>query len=145
MRKTAPPGPVTPFLCSPTNLSLAVVRLDDRARDAAALGHLVTVLVGPLADRLVLIAAAAAARGGSAAPGGPAVAATATHAGRGRKVGVQRLAQFSGVLLGQIDRVVDTVESEFDSAVRLASVEIIGKEGNYLLGHDCCSCNGVIG
>src|SRR6187455_2600850 len=111
MRKTAPPGPVTTFLCSPTNLSLAVVRLDDRAGDAAALGHLVAVPVRPLADRLILIAAAAAAGGRSAAPGGTAVTAAAADPARHRKVRVQRLAQFSGVLLRQVDGVVDAVES----------------------------------
>src|SRR5205085_2359420 len=79
------------------NLSLAVVRLDDVARDAAALGDLEPVLVRPLADRLILVAAGPPGAGRRGTPGG-GHAAAAADPGRRVQERVERLAQLAGVL-----------------------------------------------
>src|SRR5690349_9160563 len=67
-----------PFPAGAPVLSLAVVRLDDVARNPAPLGNVVTVLVRPLADRLVLIAAGTARRGRSGPAGSSRCAAAVT-------------------------------------------------------------------
>src|SRR3954451_17455617 len=147
MEETAPPDRRRRFFLSrAVNLTLVVPRLHDRARDASALGDLIPVLRGPLADRLILIAARPPGAGRGAAAAGPRLdRARPAHPGGHRQGRGQRLTEFPGVLFRQVDRVTDTIESELDGAVGLCAVEVIGKKGYYLLGHGClllqrCHC-----
>src|SRR4051794_17410351 len=97
-----------------------LVGLDDARRDATAVADGVPVPAGPLADGTGLLAVhASAARPGAAAAGGTA---TATHLARGRDVPRERVAQLLGVLLGEIDLVIRSVETE---AHRLVGGEVL--------------------
>ena len=55
--------------------------------------------------------------------------------GCGRQVGVECLAEFAGVLLGQVDGVIHAVEPELDRAIGVAAVEIVREHRDDLLGH----------
>src|SRR3954447_26602790 len=97
---------------------------DDRAGNAASFGHVVAVPGGPFPDGLVLVTVRPGGCGGGAPRRDAACAATA-QTRCGREVGVEGLAQLAGVLSPKIDGVVHAVESEFDGAVGLASVNVI--------------------
>src|SRR4051812_37026950 len=85
----------------PGRSPLRVERFDDGTGDTTAVGQLVAVFRRPFADGLILVPVGpdrrrrgprgdTAVRGGAADPGG------------GREVGVECLAEFAGVLLGQV-------------------------------------------
>src|ERR671938_917470 len=104
-------------------------RLHHRGGDTAPLGDLITVLGGPFTDRLILFPTRAAARRRPTGPRCAAALDTApSYPGTGADVGLQGLAELAGVLLRQIDGEIYPVESEFDGAIRFASVEVIGQQ-----------------
>jgi DHA1 family bicyclomycin/chloramphenicol resistance-like MFS transporter len=113
-----------------------VVLVDDLLLDAAAIGNLETGALRPFPDGPVLVAvparrAASPAGGGS----GPNGRAAANLAARGN-IGLQRGAQFLGVLLRQIDRILHTVETERDALIGGLAVQIVDQFLNDTLGHD---------
>src|SRR3954463_5795033 len=107
---------------------------DDRAGNAASFGHVVAVPGGPFPDGLVLVTVRPAGRGGRA-PRRDAACAVTAETRCGREVGVEGLAELAGVLLRKVDGVVHAVESEFDSTVGFASVNVIGQQGDDLFCH----------
>ena len=52
-------------------------------------------------------------------------------------VACQRIPQRLGVLGVQVDLVLGAVQPDADSACSLAAIEVVDKQGLYLLGHGC--------
>src|SRR5689334_7133420 len=108
--------------------------VDDLLRDAAPVGDLLAGLLGPIADRLVLFPVR---RSTAPSPSGPAAHhdAPARYPGTSAHVRREDVPQFRRVLVGEVDLVLNTVESELDSLVGVASVEVVHQLVNDLLSH----------
>src|SRR4051794_9833461 len=115
-------------------LMRCLVGLDDAARDAASLRHLVAVLVRPLADRLgVQVALGPGSRGGASRGAGPTP--TTAESPAVLDVEVEGLTQGDCVLAGQVDLVVASVECEGDRLVCGLAVRVIRELSHDSLRH----------
>jgi hypothetical protein len=74
--------------------------------------------------------------GSRAAVRASAVSAVAAGLCCDGQVRVEGFAELADVLVGQVDGVGDSVESEFDGAVRVAAVKVVGQKGDDLLRHN---------
>src|SRR4051812_19294819 len=112
-----------------------VVLVDDVLLDASAIGNLVSGALRPFPDRAVLVAVAA--RGAAAPPrsGARPDGRASPHLGARGNVGLQGGAQFLGVLLGQVDRILHTVEPERHTLIGGLTVQIVDQFLNDTLGH----------
>ena len=103
----------------------------DVSWDPAAAGYLITVFAGPRADRCGL---SWLCRCPARADGRPSASSPDTPSGL--DPGLERRAQFFGILCRQVDLVGHSVESEGHRLVgRGAAVEIIDERHRHFLGH----------
>src|SRR6478609_11320028 len=93
-----------------------LVGLDDIAGDPTALAELDALSLGPLADLDGVVVAVRAAR---ALRGGGGLAGPASR----REEGAQGVVEHRLVRLGQVDLVLDPLDSEVQCHLRLAAVE----------------------
>src|SRR5436309_1296412 len=121
---------------------LRFVLLDDRARYPPARGHVEPLALRPFPDRLVLLPVAA--RAAPAAAGGPRSGLGAPYLGGCLDVRLQPAAQLRGVLLGQVDLVVDAVDRELDSLLAATAVQIVDEMYLDFAGHGKALSNRLV-
>src|SRR4051794_35898301 len=121
----------------PTGSVGGPVRLHHRLRDAPAVAHLVTVLPGPLADRVRLLAVRASGRLGHRRLPPGAASPTGTSAGLTTVLdeGSQGLVELVGVLVRQVDLIVTVVQRERHRPDRVRAIEVIDEPHGGLLCH----------
>src|SRR4051794_6628907 len=121
----------------PTGSVGGPVRLHHRLRDAPAVAHLVTVLPGPLADRVRLLAVRASGRLGHRRLPPGAASPTGTSAGLTTVLdeGGQCLVELVGVLIRQVDLVGTVVQREGHRPDRVRAIDVIDEPHGRLLCH----------
>src|SRR3954451_3392168 len=111
--------------------------LQDRLRDAPAVVHCVTVLPGPLADRVRLLPVRASGRLGHRRLPPGAASPTRTSAGLTTVLdeGSQGLVELVGVLVRQVDLVGTVVQREGHRPDRVRAIDVVDEPHGRLLCH----------
>ena len=113
-----------------------VVRLLDLSRYSAAIGNLHAMLLGPIPDRLGLLAIR-----------GRAIAATATPRAADLTArldeGLQRVAQLLGMCSAEVDFVFRPVDGEPNGLFRFRAVKVVYDLNDGLAGHDGAFLAGI--
>src|SRR5690606_14676309 len=130
-----PPGQLAREATTRLHSVPPVVSLNDLGRDTPAVRDLVTVLPRPRTNGLVLLAvhSGRASRRFRAAPAGrplPATSPTGVLNVLGKGV-----TQFLRIFCGEIDLVVDAVETELDRLIRFRPVDVVHERDKDLLRH----------
>src|SRR4051794_19175919 len=121
----------------PTGSVGGPVRLHHRLRNAPAVAHLVTVLPGPSADRVRLLAVRASGRLGHRRLPPGAASTTGTSAGLTTVLdeGGQGLVELVGVLIRQVDLVGTVVQREGHRPDRIRAIDVVDEPHGRLLCH----------